>query len=103
MVAQPLNTLTCKDTPWQWGEAQQQAFDNAIRRVTSEPILTQPMLMDQFNLEVNASGFAVRAVLLQKKADGKRHPVSYYLATLNTAERNYDIYNLELLAIIKAL
>jgi hypothetical protein len=37
------------------------------------------------------------------KEDKKRHPVSYYSATLNEAERNYDIYNLELLAIVKAL
>jgi hypothetical protein len=73
------------------------------RRVTSELILAQPTLTDQFDLEVDASGFTVGAVLLQKKADGKRHPVGYYLAMLNAAERNYDIYNLELLAIVKAL
>jgi hypothetical protein len=42
-------------------------------------------------------------VLLQKKKDGKRHPIGYYSATLNEAERNYDIYDLELLAIVKAL
>jgi hypothetical protein len=90
MVARPLNTLTCKDTPWQWSEVQQQAFDMLQRRVTSEPILAQPTLTDQFNLEVDTSGFAVRAVLLQKKADGKRHPVGYYLAMLNAAECNYN-------------
>jgi hypothetical protein len=61
------------------------------------------VLNDQFDLEVNASGFAVGAVLLQKKEDRKRHPMGYYSATLNEAERNYDIYNLELLAIVKAL
>jgi hypothetical protein len=72
-------------------------------RHASKPILTQPTLTDQYNLEVDTSGFAVGAVLLQKKADGKRHPVGYYSATLNTAEHNYDIYNLELLAIVKAL
>jgi hypothetical protein len=54
-------------------------------------------------LEVDTSGFGVGAVLLQKKSDGKRHPISYYSATLNTAEQNYNIYDLELLAIIKAL
>ena len=54
-------------------------------------------------LEVDASGFMVGAVLLQQKADGKLHPVGYYLFTLNEAERNYDIYDLELLAIVKAL
>jgi hypothetical protein len=69
----------------------------------SEPILAQPVLADQFDLEVDASGFAVGAVLLQKKEDGKHHPVGYYSATLNEAEQNYNIYNLELLAIVKAL
>ena len=42
-------------------------------------------------------------MLLQEKDNGKRHPVGYDSATLNAAERNYDIYNLELLAIVKAL
>jgi hypothetical protein len=41
------------------------------QRVTSEPILEQPVLMDQFDLEVDASGFAVGAVLLQTKEDIK--------------------------------
>jgi len=54
-------------------------------------------------LEVNTSGFTIGAVLLQKKRDSKQHPVGYYSATLNKVECNYDIYNLELLAIVKAL
>jgi hypothetical protein len=102
-VARPLNELTRKDAPWAWDTRQQQAFATLKHRVTSEPILAQPVLNDQFDLEVDASGFAVGAVLLQKKEDRKRHPVGYYSATLNEAERNYDIYNLELLAIVKAL
>jgi hypothetical protein len=72
-------------------------------RVTSELIVAQPILTDQFDLEVDALGFAVGMVLLQKKEDRKRHPIGYYLATLNEAEHNYNIYNLELLAIVKAL
>ena len=31
------------------------------------------------------------------------HPVAYYSATFTPTERNYDIYEWELLAIIKAL
>jgi hypothetical protein len=102
-VAQPLNILTCKDTPWQWETVQQQAFNTLKPRVTSKPILVQPVLTGLFNLEVDASGFTVGAVLLQKKEDGKCHPVGYYSATLNAAEHNYDIYNLKLLTIVKAL
>jgi hypothetical protein len=61
-------------------------FTTLKHQVTSEPILAQPVLNDQFDLEVDASGFTVGAVLLQKKEDGKRHPVGYYSATLNEAE-----------------
>jgi hypothetical protein len=102
-VACPLNELTGKDAPWAWDTRQQQVFATLKHRVTSEPILAQPVLNDQFDLEVDTSGFTVGVVLLQKKEDGKRHPVGYYSATLNEAEHNYDIYNLELLAIVKAL
>jgi hypothetical protein len=65
--------------------------------------LAHPELDKQFELEVDASGFAVGAVLLQRKTDGKKHPIAYYSATLNAAERNYDIFDLELLAIYKAV
>jgi hypothetical protein len=40
---------------------------------------------------------------MQRQEDGKRHPVGFYSATLNDAERNYDIYDLELLAVVKSL
>ena len=40
---------------------------------------------------------------MQKGDDDKRHPVGFYSTTLTPAERNYDIYDLELLAIIKSL
>ena len=40
---------------------------------------------------------------MQKGDDDKRHPVGFYSTTLTPAERNYDIYDLELLAIVKSL
>ena len=59
--------------------------------------------MEQFILEVDASRYAVGAVLLQCKEDSKLHPIGYFSSMLNEAERNYNIYDLELLAIVKAL
>jgi hypothetical protein len=52
---------------------------------------------------VDASGFAMGVVLLQKKEDGKKHPIAYYSKTLSAAEQNYDVYDLELLAIVNAM
>ena len=102
-VAKPLNALTKKDHEWDWTPDCQRAFNTLKTRVTTEPILAHPELTKQFKLEVDASGFAVGAVLLQKKDDGKWHPIGYYSSTLNEAEHNYDIYDLEVLAIVKAL
>ena len=102
-IAKPLNALMKKDHDWNWTPECQKAFDTLKNRVTSEPILAHPELDKQFELEVDVSGFATGAVLLQKKEDGKRHPIGYYSSTLNEAKHNYDIYDLELLAIVKAL
>ena len=102
-IAKPLNALTKKDQEWNWTSECQCAFDTLKSRVTSEPILAHPELDKQFELEVDTSGFAIGAVLIQRKDDGKRHPIGYYSSTLNEAERNYNIYDLELLAIVKAL
>jgi hypothetical protein len=102
-IARPLNELTCKDTEWIWTKRHQKAFDKLRNRVTSEPVLAHPELDKQFELEVNASGFTIGAVLLQKKEDGKRHPIAYFSKTLNEAQRNYDVADLELLAVVMSL
>jgi hypothetical protein len=58
---------------------------------------------EQFKLEVDTSGYAIGAVLMQRQEDGKQHPVGFYSTTLNDAERNYNIYDLELLAVVRSL
>ena len=102
-IARPLNELTRKDTPWVWERRQQEAFETLRKRITSEPILKQPQLDQQFEVEVDASGYAIGGVLMQRNKKGKRHPVAYFSSTLNEAERNYNIYTLELYTIVRAL
>jgi hypothetical protein len=102
-LAKPLNNLTKKDAPWVWGDDEQNAFDTLKRHITEEPILRQPQMDKQFELEVDASSYAIRAVLMQRQEDGKRHPVGFYSATLNDTEQNYDIYDLELLTVVRSL
>jgi hypothetical protein len=92
-----------KGVEFQWTEAAQRAFDTLKDKMTEAPVLAHPDLTKPFELEVDASGYAIGAVLLQRQEDGKHHPVNYFSTTLNAVERNYDIYNLELLAIIKSL
>ena len=102
-IARPLNELTRKDTLWTWGERQQEAFNTLRKRIMSEPVLQQPQLNQQFEVEVDTSGYTIGAVLMQRDEKGKRHPMAYFSSTLNEAEWNYDIYTLELYAIVRAL
>jgi hypothetical protein len=98
-----LNELTRKDIPWDWTPKCQDTFETLHQRITSEPVLIQPNLTKPFELEVDASGFALGAVLTQRGDDGKKHPIAFYSTTLTEAERNYDIWDLELLAVVKGL
>ncbi len=43
---------------------EQEAFDKLKKRVTTEPVLAHAKLDNQFELEVDALGYAVGAVLL---------------------------------------
>ena len=56
-----------------------------------------------FQIEMDASKYATGAVLTQLDSNGDRHPISFISKTLSPTERNYEIYDRELLAIIRAL
>ena len=58
-------------------------MDRLKNKVTSAPVLRSPELDKQFEVEVDASGFTIGAVLLQRKEDNKKHPIAYYSATLS--------------------
>ncbi len=62
-----------------------------------------PKLEELFKMEVDTSNFVIGATLNQKDTIGRWHPITYYSTTLTEAERNYDIYDKELLAIVKSL
>ena len=86
-----------------WEDKHENTFTTLQTLVMSEPVLKQPQLDKPFKVKVDASGFALGGVLLQRQEDGKKHPVAYYSATLNEAQQNYNIYKLELLVITECL
>jgi len=59
-----------------------------------------PDIKRPFELEVDASAFAIGAILRQKNDDGKSYDVGYYLKALNETERNYDIWDREFMAVV---
>ncbi|GBE77937.1 hypothetical protein SCP_0108190 [Sparassis crispa] len=56
-----------------------------------------------FSNDLEEHHFATGAVLRQADINGDLHPCAYISQTLNPAERNYEIYDRELLGIIRAL
>ena len=72
-------------------------------RFTTEPVLVIPDLDKKMRVEADALDFATGGVLLMKCEDEKWRPVAYISKSLNEAERNYQIHDKEMLAIIRCL
>ena len=51
-------------------------------------------------LETDASTFAISGILSQLFEDNKWHPIAFISRKLQSAELNYEVYDLELLAIV---
>ena len=87
-----------KDTPLSWTEKQDQAFKSLKALLTNAPILALPNFAKTFELECDASGVGIGAVLLQGG-----HPIAYFSGKLRGATLNYPTYDKELYALVSAL
>lgn len=88
---------------WNWTPLCQLAFDGLKRRFLEAPVLKLPEPHLPFEIECDASKVATGAVLRQKDTEGRWHPCAYLSQSFSETERNYQIYDRELLAIIRAL
>ena len=52
-------------------------------------------------MEANSSNYVTGGILSQYNEEGVLYPVVYFSKRLSPAEYNYEIYNKELLAIIR--
>ena len=102
-IVAPLNLLTRKSEPWKWTPLQQTAFDELKCIFSSAPVLQIPNVAHPFSIMTDTSLLATGAILLQTDANQDLHPCAYFSWTFSPAQRNYDIYDRELLAVILAL
>jgi hypothetical protein len=111
-IARPLLDLTKKGLVWRWERPQHDTFEELKTRMCCSPVLTQPDFEKKFYLQTDASAYGMGTVLSQwgrnplyahKYLKPKNHPIMYYSATFTLTERNYNIYERELLAIMKSL
>jgi len=65
-----------------------------------KPILAASNLDKEMRLEVDVSDYAIGGVLLMKCKDKKWRPVAYILKSLKDMEKNYEIHDKEMLAVM---
>ena len=93
--------LTRKDQVFGWTPACQQAFDQVKALITTAPVLRHFDRLRTCYVECDASDYVTAGVLSQKDDDGILHPVAFFSRKMAPAECNYEIYDKELLAIIR--
>ena len=82
----PLVRLLRKGQAWEWGDEQQEAFEELKKALTAAPVLARPDFSRPFKIQCDASN--VCAVLTQEQDDGE-HPIAYISRVLTPAEKNY--------------
>jgi len=101
-VVEPLTWLTRKGQLLQWEKNQQKAFDGLKTSFTTAPILCRFDHDRNIVLETDASDFVYIAILSQYDDDGILHPLAFFSKKHSPAECNYEIYDKELMAIVRA-
>ncbi|GJX88224.1 reverse transcriptase domain-containing protein [Tanacetum coccineum] len=100
-IARPITKLLEKDTPFEFDDECQKAFESLKEKLTCAPVIVSPNWNLSFELMCDASDFAVGAVLGQK--DGKNfHPIYFASKTLNSAQQKYTVTEKELMAVVFA-
>jgi len=97
-IAGPLHNLTKKNVKFVWTHKENESFEKLKAKLTSQPVLILPDLSKPFEVQCDACGDCLGAVLLQEGL-----AIAYESRRLNEHEKNLGIYEKELLAILHAL
>ena len=103
-ISQPLRDLTKKNTPFQWGEKQEQSFNRIKRMLTSDTVMAYFDSNKETELTTDASPSRLSAILTQKSpGQDDRIIVAYASRALSDVEQRYSQTEREALAIVWAI
>ena len=88
-------------TPWQWGPAEQSAFDTIKEKLSSPPVLSNTDFSKPFVVHTDASLDGLGVVLYQEQngMDGMERVIAYASRGLRSSEKHYSAHKLEFLAL----
>ena len=72
-------------------------------KFTKELVLAAPDLDKKMRIEVGASDYTMGGILFMECEDGRWRPVAFLSKLLNETERNYEVHDKEMLAVIREL
>ena len=99
-IAWPLNQLMKGNgkTIFKWTPTKQQAFEQIKNKLCTAPVLVLPDLHQPFEIETDASNYALGTVITQSG-----HLVTFHSESFNDTVRRYSTYEKELYVIMRAL
>ena len=102
-TVRPLNQLTQKGVPFVWTKECQENFDLLKEKFSTGPVLSPFSPERTTVVETDSSGYNIGGVLSQYDDEGWLHPCAYFSKKNSPAECNYQIYDKELLAVVRCL
>ena len=99
-LCRPLtDSLKKTNEEFKWTEIHQHSFEELKKAFTTAPILRHFDPSKEVIIETDASNFALGCILSQRH-EGRLHPVAFHSQKMSPAERNYDIHDKEMSAIV---
>jgi len=92
-----------KDKKWEWTERQEREFKELKERFTKELVLAALDIDKKKRMEMDVSDYATGGVLSMECEDNLWRPVAFLSKSQNETERNYEIHDKEMLAIVRRL
>lgn len=101
--ARPMSDLLRKSSKFDFNENCIKAFKNLKEELMIFPVLRLYNPQFKTELHTDASNLALAGILLQRQSTNHWAPVAYYSQATNKAEMNYHSFELEMLAVVKAI
>eukprot|EP01029_Cantina_marsupialis_P020598 TRINITY_DN483_c0_g1_i5.p1 TRINITY_DN483_c0_g1~~TRINITY_DN483_c0_g1_i5.p1 ORF type:complete len:1399 (+),score=352.20 TRINITY_DN483_c0_g1_i5:248-4444(+) len=97
-IMSPLTALTKKGAKFIWTDEHQHAYEVVKKLIVESGTLMFPDFSKVFEVYTDASFNGIGGFIAQENSDGMMQPLLYFSRALSSAEKNYDIMDLECLA-----